>query len=152
MPEFVSLGKHYSGMPGSTVGPVPIARMYGITMQGNSLVCHIHGFVPYFFVPAPMNMKKDDCHAFKDALNKAVLQDMRSNKDNVVQVSFSVVVSEKVNLKLKVIKVFFGNNHKFRAIGSIRPYRLFIFIQWPGFVSNTYSSLVRSRAELQLCY
>jgi hypothetical protein len=60
--------------------------MYGITMEGNSVLCHIHGFVPYFFIPAPSNMKKDDCHAFKDALNRVVLADMRSNKDMVVQV------------------------------------------------------------------
>ena len=73
-------------MPGSTIGAVPIARMYGITMEGNSVLCHIHGFVPYFFIPAPSNMKKDDCHAFKDALNRVVLADMRSNKDMVVQV------------------------------------------------------------------
>ena len=87
----VVLGEHHAGMPGSTVGPVPIARMYGITMEGNSVLCHIHGFVPYFFVPAPSNMKKDECHAFKDALNAAVLADMRSNKDNVVQVMFSAI-------------------------------------------------------------
>lgn len=80
------LGPHLSGMPGSTVGPCPVARMYGITMEGNSVLCHIHGFVPYFFVPAPSNMMKDDCHAFQDSLNKAVLQDMRSNKDNISQV------------------------------------------------------------------
>ena len=75
-----------SGMPGSSVGPGPVARMYGITMEGNSVLCHIHGFVPYFFVPAPPTMKKDECHAFQDALNKAVLMDMRSNRENISQV------------------------------------------------------------------
>lgn len=84
------IGQHHVGMPGSTIGPVPIARMYGITMEGNSVLCHIHGFVPYFFIPAPSNMKKDDCHAFKDALNRVVLADMRSNKDMVVQAVLAV--------------------------------------------------------------
>ena len=75
-----------AGMPGSRVGPVPIVRMYGVTMDGNSVLCHIHGFVPYFYVPAPPGFESSKCSIFQDALNRAVLGDMRSNKDNVTQV------------------------------------------------------------------
>lgn len=78
-------------MPGSKSGPVPIVQMYGVTMEGNSVLCHIHGFVPYFFVPAPDKFKDSDCKSFQDALNRAVLNDMRSNKDNVVDVSTVVL-------------------------------------------------------------
>ncbi|XP_046862075.1 DNA polymerase delta catalytic subunit-like [Xenia sp. Carnegie-2017] len=92
------IGKPHPGMPGSKVGPVPIARMYGITMEGNSVLCHVHGFVPYFFVPAPLHMKRDDCHLFKDALNKAVLKDMRSNKDNVTQAVLAVDIHLKESI------------------------------------------------------
>ena len=74
-------------MPGSKVGPVPIVQMYGVTMEGNSVLCHIHGFVPYFYVPAPPGFQQNHCSLFQDGLNKAVLSDMRSNKDNVSQVS-----------------------------------------------------------------
>lgn len=74
-------------MPGSKVGPVPIVQMYGVTMEGNSVLCHIHGFVPYFFVPAPPGFQQSQCSLFQDGLNKAVLNDMRSNKDNISQVS-----------------------------------------------------------------
>ena len=74
-------------MPGSKVGPVPIVQMYGVTMEGNSVLCHIHGFVPYFYVPAPSGFEHSHCGAFQDGLNKAVLSDMRSNKDNITQVS-----------------------------------------------------------------
>lgn len=73
-------------MPGSKVGPVPIVQMYGVTMEGNSVLCHIHGFVPYFYVTAPNGFEAGQCGAFQDGLNKAVLNDMRSNKDNVTQV------------------------------------------------------------------
>ena len=75
------------GMPGSKVGPVPIVQMYGVTMEGNSVLCHIHGFVPYFYVPAPPGFQQSHCSSFQDGLNRAVLNDMRSNKDNVTQVS-----------------------------------------------------------------
>lgn len=74
-------------MPGSKVGPVPIVQMYGVTMEGNSVLCHIHGFVPYFYVPAPPGFQQSHCSLFQDGLNKAVLADMRSNKDNISQVS-----------------------------------------------------------------
>ena len=30
----------------------PILRMFGLTMEGHSVVCHIHGFLPYFYVQA----------------------------------------------------------------------------------------------------
>jgi hypothetical protein len=52
-------------MPGSQQGPVPIMRMYGVTMEGNSICCHVHGFSPYFFVSAPSNFANSDCHPFK---------------------------------------------------------------------------------------
>jgi hypothetical protein len=52
-------------MPGSQQGPVPIMRMYGVTMEGNSVCCHVHGFSPYFFVSAPSNFADKDCYAFK---------------------------------------------------------------------------------------
>lgn len=32
---------------------VPVIRMYGVTEQGHSVFTHIHGFVPYFYIPAP---------------------------------------------------------------------------------------------------
>lgn len=42
-----------AGMPGQSQGKVPIIRMFGVTDSGNSVCCHIHGFAPYFYVPAP---------------------------------------------------------------------------------------------------
>ena len=43
-------GQPLGGMPGSTVGPVPILRIYGVDMDGHSITAHIHGFSPYFYV------------------------------------------------------------------------------------------------------
>ncbi|CAG9585614.1 unnamed protein product [Danaus chrysippus] len=79
---------HYNGqplkdMPGSQIGPVPIMRMYGVTMEGNSVCCHVHGFTPYFYVTVPFNFKESNCHELKSNLNKAILEDLRSNKDNI---------------------------------------------------------------------
>lgn len=84
-------------MPGSKVGPVPIVQMYGVTMEGNSVLCHIHGFVPYFYVPAPSGFQQSYCSVFRDCLDKAVLGDMRSNKDvTQVGVMCSIWICGKV--------------------------------------------------------
>ncbi|XP_022082871.1 DNA polymerase delta catalytic subunit-like [Acanthaster planci] len=92
------LGSPLKGMPGSSVGPVPIIRVFGITMEGHSIMCHIHGFAPYFYVPAPENFQPEHCRNFKDALNQAVIGDMRSNKDNLSQAVLAVepVVKESI--------------------------------------------------------
>ncbi|TMS15409.1 DNA polymerase delta catalytic subunit [Larimichthys crocea] len=50
------LGATVAGMPGQSQGKVPIIRMFGVTDSGNSVCCHIHGFAPYFYVPAPSDM------------------------------------------------------------------------------------------------
>ena len=53
------------GMPGSQVGPVPIICMYGVTMDGNSVAAYVHGFSPYFYIPAGQGFQPDDCAAFR---------------------------------------------------------------------------------------
>uniref|UniRef100_A0AAR2J5N0 DNA polymerase n=1 Tax=Pygocentrus nattereri TaxID=42514 RepID=A0AAR2J5N0_PYGNA len=47
------LGSAVAGMPGQVQGKVPVVRMFGVTDGGNSVCCHVHGFAPYFYVPAP---------------------------------------------------------------------------------------------------
>lgn len=46
--------------------------MYGINKAGNSIVAHVHGFYPYFYVEAPNDFQIDDCGPFRQILNKAL--------------------------------------------------------------------------------
>lgn len=49
-----------TGGPPAQMSPeeiVPIIRLYGITEEGNSVFAHIHGFVPYFYIPCPAEFK-----------------------------------------------------------------------------------------------
>lgn len=64
-----TVGDPIPGMPGSEVGPVPIVRIYGVTEKGNSVNCNVHGFTPYFFIPAPPNFGPSDIETFRTALN-----------------------------------------------------------------------------------
>lgn len=80
-------GTPVKGMPGLKDGPCPVIRFYGITMEGNSVLCHVHGFLPFFYTPAPKNFDVDNCELFRSELDKVVIGDMRSNKDNITTVT-----------------------------------------------------------------
>nr|KAG5686080.1 hypothetical protein BaRGS_030695 [Batillaria attramentaria] len=86
--------------------------MFGITMEGNSVMAHIHGYTPYFFVPAQPGFKREDCEKFKDALNRVVKGDMRSNREDVVHAVLAVdyVIKESIygyhgNRKIPFLKI-----------------------------------------------
>lgn len=85
-------------MPGAQIGPVPIIRMYGVTMEGNSVCCHVHGFTPYFYIGAPKGFDHTHCQPFKSALDRAVLADMRSNKEQLQEAVLEVTLVEGQSL------------------------------------------------------
>ena len=45
---------------GSSEGPVPVLRLYGVTNDGYSVLAHIHGFTPYFYVSLPASTDLSD--------------------------------------------------------------------------------------------
>ncbi|KAI8336982.1 DNA polymerase family B-domain-containing protein [Chlamydoabsidia padenii] len=49
----------------------PVVRFYGITKNGNSVLCNAHGFLPYFYFPAPIGLKKSHLPALQQALTTA---------------------------------------------------------------------------------
>uniref|UniRef100_A0A672YHQ5 DNA polymerase n=1 Tax=Sphaeramia orbicularis TaxID=375764 RepID=A0A672YHQ5_9TELE len=92
------LGESLAGMPGQLQGKVPIIRMFGVTDGGNSVCCHVHGFAPYFYVPAPNGFTSEYLGEFKRELNTAVLKDMRSNKDNISVTVLAVDITRKESM------------------------------------------------------
>lgn len=86
-------------MPGSKEGSVPILKMFGVTMEGNSVCAHIHGFMPYFFVPAPSeSFSAADCMEFKQALSDAITADSRASKDSITSPVMSVEMVQKCSM------------------------------------------------------
>ncbi|KAK5619383.1 DNA polymerase delta catalytic subunit [Crenichthys baileyi] len=92
------LGGSIAGMPGQSQGKVPIIRMFGVTDSGNSVCCHVHGFAPYFYVPAPNGFTSNYLGEFKRELNSVVLKDMRSNKDNISVTVLAVDICRKESM------------------------------------------------------
>jgi len=92
------IGKARKDMPGASSGPVPIMRVFGVTKDGNSICCHIHGFHPYFFIPAPTSFTQDHLPAFRKALNAALIADMRSNPYEIVEAVLNVELMQKSSM------------------------------------------------------
>lgn len=57
------------GMPGNTVGQVPVLRVYGVTGEGQSVLCNVHGFLPYLWIPAPPDFRPGDVDMVRRTLN-----------------------------------------------------------------------------------
>lgn len=92
------LGQPLPGMPGAQIGPVPVVRMFGVTMEGNSVCCHVHGFCPYFYIEAPSQFEEHHCEKLQKALDQKVIADIRNNKDNVQEAVLMVELVEKLNI------------------------------------------------------
>jgi DNA polymerase delta subunit 1 len=92
------IGPPMAGMPGAQIAPVPIMRMYGVTMEGNSVCCHVHGFAPYMFVMAPTGFNESHLKVFREKLNDSVLKDMRSNHHKVQEAVLDVSLVEKQSI------------------------------------------------------
>uniref|UniRef100_A0A8C9XIQ4 DNA polymerase n=1 Tax=Sander lucioperca TaxID=283035 RepID=A0A8C9XIQ4_SANLU len=86
-----------AGMPGQSQGKVPIIRMFGVTDSGNSVCCHIHGFAPYFYVPAPSGEYLSLFCQYIESFNINII-DMRSNKDNISVTVLAVDITRKESM------------------------------------------------------
>jgi hypothetical protein len=62
---------------GSSEGPVPVIRLYGVSQTGCSVLASIHGFTPYFYASVPSYV----------TLNETVLGALRLVFDQKVSIS-----------------------------------------------------------------
>lgn len=46
----------------------PVVRFYGVTAAGNSVVCHVRNFMPYFYFPAPIGFQRSHLLPLKQVL------------------------------------------------------------------------------------
>lgn len=75
-----------------------IFRLFGVTEDGRSICCHVHGFSPYFYVALPAQFNATFCGPLKTALNQAILRDMRSNKQEITEPVLMIELVQKMNI------------------------------------------------------
>ncbi|GMH07696.1 hypothetical protein Nepgr_009536 [Nepenthes gracilis] len=61
-------------------GPAAIIRIFGVTREGHSVCCHVHGFEPYFYIGCPSGMGPDDISHFHQSLERKMKETNRNNK------------------------------------------------------------------------
>ncbi|KAI9293706.1 hypothetical protein K502DRAFT_325185 [Neoconidiobolus thromboides FSU 785] len=77
-----------------------LIRMYGITKEGNSVLCKVRNFLPYLYFPAPIGMKSEDLPECKKALETG-LND------------FNSVYSVEIVYKKSIMHYYSEGNHGF---------------------------------------
>lgn len=92
------IGYPMQGMPGQQAGRVPVMRMFGVNDAGNSVCCHVHGFSPYFYVTCPVTFKDSHLADFKNALNRTLLEDMKSNRERITDPVLAVEVVQRESI------------------------------------------------------
>jgi DNA polymerase delta subunit 1 len=70
---------HKELLPGSS-GQAPIIRMFGVTREGNSVCCFVHGFEPYFYIACPPGMGPDDISNFHQSLEGRMRESNKNAK------------------------------------------------------------------------
>lgn len=61
-------------------GPAAIIRIFGVTREGHSVCCNVHGFEPYFYICCPSGMGPDDIPHFQQALERKMKEYNRNSR------------------------------------------------------------------------
>lgn len=60
---------HKEGFMGPESSIVPVTRMFGVTRDGHSILCHVHGFHPYFYIYTAKKPDPEKLELFRDHLD-----------------------------------------------------------------------------------
>jgi hypothetical protein len=74
-----------------------IIRLYGVTEEGNSVMMHVHGVLPYFYVVCPDTFNDAHCGDVRKALEAVLAQRDRDGSD-VTRVVGIQVVNDKMSI------------------------------------------------------
>ncbi|GAB4835573.1 DNA polymerase delta catalytic subunit [Ancistrocladus abbreviatus] len=77
--DYVVGESHRELLPNRT-GPAAIIRIFGVTREGHSVCCHVHGFEPYFYISCPSGMGPDDISHFHQILERKMKETSRNSK------------------------------------------------------------------------
>ncbi|KAN0000981.1 hypothetical protein ACTFIZ_001434 [Dictyostelium cf. discoideum] len=97
--DYAEIKEPVPGMPGPKVGPLPAIRLFGITKEGNSVLCKVHGFLPYFFISCPPGFTEADCKSLKHDLNETMkMSANQSNEKDIENIVISIDIEKKKSI------------------------------------------------------
>ncbi|KAG9457177.1 hypothetical protein H6P81_001685 [Aristolochia fimbriata] len=74
------IGESHNELLPNFSGPTAILRIFGVSREGHSICCHVHGFEPYFFISCPPGMGPDDISRFHHVLEARMREANRNSK------------------------------------------------------------------------
>lgn len=74
------IGESHRELLPNLSGPAAILRIFGVTREGHSVCCHVHGFEPYFYISCPPGMGPDDISLFHRTLEARMKEVNRNSK------------------------------------------------------------------------
>ncbi|KAK3160118.1 hypothetical protein QOZ80_1BG0055410 [Eleusine coracana subsp. coracana] len=76
--DYIIGESHKELLPNSS-GPAAILRIFGVTKEGHSICCQVHGFEPYFYISCPSGMGPDDISRFHQTLEGRMKESNRNS-------------------------------------------------------------------------
>ncbi|GJN06058.1 hypothetical protein PR202_ga23743 [Eleusine coracana subsp. coracana] len=76
--DYIIGESHKELLPNSS-GPAAILRIFGVTKEGHSICCQVHGFEPYFYISCPSGMSPDDISRFHQTLEGRMKESNRNS-------------------------------------------------------------------------
>ncbi|KAK7334608.1 hypothetical protein VNO80_26368 [Phaseolus coccineus] len=73
------IGESHRELLPNLSGPAAIIRIFGVTKEGHSVCCNVHGFEPYFYICCPPGMGPDDISHFHQTLEGRMRQANRNS-------------------------------------------------------------------------
>ncbi|KAL3649582.1 DNA polymerase delta catalytic subunit [Castilleja foliolosa] len=77
--DYVVGDSHKKLLPYSS-GSAAIIKIFGVTKEGHSVCCLVHGFEPYFYISCPTGMSPDDISRFHQILDDKMREANRNIK------------------------------------------------------------------------
>ncbi|ESW20839.1 hypothetical protein PHAVU_005G019000 [Phaseolus vulgaris] len=73
------IGESHRELLPNLFGPAAIVRIFGVTKEGHSVFCNVHGFEPYFYICCPPGMGPDDISHLHQTLEGRMRQANRNS-------------------------------------------------------------------------
>lgn len=109
---------------GSTEGPVPVIRLFGVTSEKSSVMLCVHGFTPYMYVslPASLELSEQCLAAIRATLDLRIKDRARGDEKRL---SKCILGTERVGGKQSLLGYHFDTTRVFlkiyMAVPSLMP-------------------------------